>query len=133
MISLVPFYHLLFSPKILDGELVPPAIITPAQFNLAKINRYKKILKNDASFKEGPILQLHFYSNHAGRLVLGGGSHSYWNTETYPLDSIKEFEAVSTAWKKLLAELLKKGCHFFVVFVCQFTNIYFYFSIVFVS
>uniref|UniRef100_A0A336MGS0 CSON001473 protein n=1 Tax=Culicoides sonorensis TaxID=179676 RepID=A0A336MGS0_CULSO len=57
---------------------------------------------------EGPILQLHFYSNHAGRLVLGGGSHSYWNTETYPLDSIKEFEAVSTAWKKLLAQLLKK-------------------------
>lgn len=90
-----------------------PAIIAPVQLNLAKINRYKRKLKNETNFKEEPILQLHFYSNHAGRLVLGGGSHSYWNTETYPLDSIKEFEAVSIAWKRLLSELLKKGCHFF--------------------
>lgn len=83
--------------------------ISPAQLNIIKINRYKKILKNEANFKDGPILQLHFYSNHAGRLVLGGGSDSYWNTETYAIESIKEFEQVSTAWKNLLSELLRKG------------------------
>lgn len=86
-----------------------PAIVTPAQFNAAKISRYNKILKNEVDYKEGPILQLHFYSNHAGRLVLGGESDSYWNTEIYAIESIKEFEAVSIAWKNLLAELLKQG------------------------
>lgn len=54
-------------------------------------------------------LQLVFYSNYAGRLVVGGGSQNYWNTEIYPLDSIKEFEQQSGAWQKLLAKLLKKG------------------------
>lgn len=54
-------------------------------------------------------LQLVFYSNHAGRLVLGGGQASYWNTEVYPVESIKEFEQISEAWRKLLARLLKKG------------------------
>lgn len=55
------------------------------------------------------MLQLHFYSNHAGRLVLGGGSNDWWLTDTYPLDSIKEFEQISEAWKRCLAELLRKG------------------------
>lgn len=52
---------------------------------------------------------MHFYSNYAGRLVLGAGFHDFFNTETYPLESIKEFEAISSAWKRHLAELLKKG------------------------
>uniref|UniRef100_A0A182F857 CBS domain-containing protein n=1 Tax=Anopheles albimanus TaxID=7167 RepID=A0A182F857_ANOAL len=55
-----------------------------------------------------PWPTLHFYSNYAGRLVLGAGYHDLFNTETYPLESIKEFEAISTAWKQHLAELLKK-------------------------
>jgi hypothetical protein len=50
-----------------------------------------------------------FYSNYAGRLVLGGGQCSYWNTEVYPIESIKEFEQVSIAWKNLLARLLQQG------------------------
>jgi hypothetical protein len=54
-------------------------------------------------------MQLVFYSNYAGRLVLGNGSSNYWNTEVYPLESIKEFEQVSFAWKILLARLLKQG------------------------
>lgn len=55
------------------------------------------------------MLQLHFYSNHAGRLVLGGGSNDWWSSDTYPRDSIKEFEQISEAWKKCLADLLNKG------------------------
>ncbi|EGK97576.1 AGAP001446-PD [Anopheles gambiae str. PEST] len=55
-----------------------------------------------------PWPTLHFYSNYAGRLVLGAGFHDFFNTETYPLESIKEFEAISSAWKRHLAELLKK-------------------------
>lgn len=55
------------------------------------------------------MIQLHFYSNHAGRLVLGGGSHNWWAIDTYPLASIKEFEQVSQQWKHYLTELLKKG------------------------
>lgn len=58
------------------------------------------------------MLQLHFYSNHAGRLVLGGGTNStdvWWAHNYYPLESIKEFEQVSEAWKKCLARILKKG------------------------
>lgn len=54
------------------------------------------------------MLQLHFYSNHAGRLVLGGGSRDWWSSDIYPLESIKEFEQISEAWKRCLAELLKK-------------------------
>ncbi|XP_054738462.1 5'-AMP-activated protein kinase subunit gamma-1-like isoform X2 [Anastrepha obliqua] len=56
------------------------------------------------------MLQLHFYSNHAGRLELGGGSKStdlWWAQQYYPLDSIKEFETVSEKWKKCLGQLLK--------------------------
>lgn len=56
-----------------------------------------------------PWPTLHFYSNYAGRLVLGAGDHDLFNTETYPLESIKEFESVSSAWKRLLANLLRKG------------------------
>ncbi|XP_017846482.1 5'-AMP-activated protein kinase subunit gamma-1 isoform X6 [Drosophila busckii] len=54
------------------------------------------------------MLQLHFYSNHAGRLVLGNGSVRPNDVLYYPLESIKEFEQVSEAWKRLLAQLLKK-------------------------
>lgn len=54
------------------------------------------------------MLQLHFYSNHAGRLVIGG-SNDWWSSDTYPLASIKEFEQISEAWKKCLTDLLKKG------------------------
>lgn len=52
---------------------------------------------------------LHFYSDHAGRLVLGGGTTNYWNTEVYPLESIKEFEIISKEWMRLLTEMLIKG------------------------
>lgn len=55
------------------------------------------------------MIQLHFYSNFAGRLVLGGGTHSWWTVDTYPIESIKEFEQVSQKWKNYLGELLKKG------------------------
>lgn len=55
------------------------------------------------------MLQLHFYSNYAGRLVLGGGHGDWCSCDIYPLDSIKEFEQVSKSWKNCLAELLKKG------------------------
>jgi hypothetical protein len=41
--------------------------------------------------------------------VLGGGNPHCFNTDIYPLESIKEFEQVSAAWKNLLADLLKKG------------------------
>uniref|UniRef100_T1P8Y7 CBS domain protein n=1 Tax=Musca domestica TaxID=7370 RepID=T1P8Y7_MUSDO len=58
------------------------------------------------------MLQLHFYSNHAGRLVLGAGTTSAskdsW-CDIYPLESIKEFEHVSEAWKRCLADILKKS------------------------
>uniref|UniRef100_A0A6P4EM21 5'-AMP-activated protein kinase subunit gamma-1 isoform X4 n=1 Tax=Drosophila rhopaloa TaxID=1041015 RepID=A0A6P4EM21_DRORH len=54
------------------------------------------------------MLQLHFYSNHAGRLVLGGGNGRPADVLCYPLESIKEFEQISEAWKRLLSELLKK-------------------------
>lgn len=58
------------------------------------------------------MLQLHFYSNHAGRLVLGAGAQKtnsdVWR-EIYPLESIKEFEHVSEAWKRCLADILKKS------------------------
>lgn len=60
-------------------------------------------------FGRQPWPTLHFYSNYAGRLVLGAGDHDFFNTETYPLESIREFEAISGAWKQLLANLLKKG------------------------
>lgn len=74
-------------------------------------------------FGRQPWPTLHFYSNYAGRLVLGAGDHDFFNTETYPLESIREFEAISGAWKQLLANLLKKGlcgererCRFLVLF-----------------
>lgn len=55
------------------------------------------------------MLQLHFYSNHAGRLVLNNDYYDWWMLDTYPLESIKEFEQVSQAWKRFLADLLRKG------------------------
>lgn len=67
------------------------------------------------------MLQLHFYSNHAGRLVLGG-SNDWWSSDTYPLDSIKEFEQISEAWKKCLADLLKKGYFAWKAFCVFFSS-----------
>lgn len=55
------------------------------------------------------MLQLHFYSNYAGRLVLHNEYHDWWSFETYPLESIKEFEQISQAWKRFLANLLRRG------------------------
>lgn len=55
------------------------------------------------------MLQLHFYSNYAGRLVLHKEHRDWWSFDTYPLESIKEFEQVSGAWKKFLAHLLCRG------------------------
>lgn len=55
------------------------------------------------------MLQLHFYSNHAGRLVLNNENHDWWSFDTYPLESIKEFEQISQAWKTFLADLLRRG------------------------
>lgn len=55
------------------------------------------------------MLQLHFYSNYAGRLVLGGGASHWWNIDIYPRESIKEFEEVSRNWSQFLADLLKQG------------------------
>lgn len=54
-------------------------------------------------------MQLHFYSDYAGRLVLGGGASHWWNIDIYPRESIKEFEDVSRNWTHLLKELLKRG------------------------
>lgn len=55
------------------------------------------------------MLQLHFYSDYAGRLVLNNEYHDWWSFDTYPLESIKEFEQISEAWKKFLADTLRKG------------------------
>lgn len=55
------------------------------------------------------MLQLHFYSNHVGRLVLNNNFYDWWTFDTYPLESIKEFEQVSQAWKSYLARCLAKG------------------------
>lgn len=55
------------------------------------------------------MLQLHFYSNYAGRLVLNNEYHDWWSFDTYPLESIKEFEQISQAWKTFLADLLRRG------------------------
>lgn len=55
------------------------------------------------------MLQLHFYSNYAGRLVLGGGASHWWNIDIYPRESIKEFEEVSRNWKEFLSDSLKRG------------------------
>lgn len=55
------------------------------------------------------MLQLHFYSDYAGRLVLGGGASHWWNIDIYPRESIKEFEEVSRNWTQFLADLLKRG------------------------
>lgn len=56
------------------------------------------------------MLQLHFYSNHAGRLaIVGSGQIDTWQSDIYPIESIKEFEQISQAWKQCLADLLKKG------------------------
>ena len=89
---------------------------------------YKKLTKIDPSRVRRRIyphrrdadqqMQLVFYSNYAGRLVLGGGQSSYWCTEVYPIESIKEFEQVSIAWKSLLARLLKKGFLYDMNFLC---------------
>lgn len=59
------------------------------------------------------MLQLHFYSNYAGLLVLDQESTAevWWKREIYPIESIKEFEQVSQAWKRCLAEILRKGDH----------------------
>lgn len=57
----------------------------------------------------GRMIQLHFFSNHAGRLVVGGGVHDWWAIDTYPREMIKEFEQVSLKWKRYLSDLLKKG------------------------
>lgn len=55
------------------------------------------------------MLQLHFYSNHAGRLVLNNESHDWWSFDTYPVEIIKEFEQISQAWKTFLADSLRRG------------------------
>lgn len=55
------------------------------------------------------MLQLHFYSNYVGRLVLNNDYYDWLKIDTYPLESIKEFEQVSQAWKQFLADLLRKG------------------------
>lgn len=55
------------------------------------------------------MLQLHFYSNHAGQLVLNNEFHDCWSFDTYPLEIIKEFEQVSLAWRLYLANLLRRG------------------------
>jgi hypothetical protein len=80
--------------------------------NFEKIDHSLKKLRYDT-------LQLHFYSDHAGRLVVGGGQNDYWNTEVYPLESIKEFEAVSKRWRQLLNEMLRKGS---IVFTGQISS-----------
>lgn len=55
------------------------------------------------------MLQFHFYSNYAGQLVLKNERHDWWSFDTYPLESIKEFEQISLAWKLYLANLLRRG------------------------
>lgn len=55
------------------------------------------------------MLQLHFYSNHAGRLILGNKPFEYIHSDIYPLESIKEFDDIPLDWKRFLADLLRKG------------------------
>lgn len=76
-----------------------------------KIDPSKAIQRRYPLRRRDADQQMHlvFYSNYAGRLVLGGGQSNYWNTEVYPLESIKEFEQISSAWSQLLARLLKEG------------------------
>ncbi|CRK97163.1 CLUMA_CG010560, isoform A [Clunio marinus] len=71
--------------------------------DLASLQRYP-LRRRDAEQQ----MQLVFYSNYAGRLVLGGEQSSSWNSEVYPLASIKEFEIISIEWQRLLARLLQK-------------------------
>lgn len=71
------------------------------------------------------MLQLHFYSNHAGRLVLNNENHDWWSFDTYPLESIKEFEQISQAWKTFLADLLRRGLKYSVRDLCYIQNINF--------
>ena len=54
-------------------------------------------------------MQLVFYSNYAGRLFLGSELPKYWNSEVYPIESIKEFDQISLEWRELLTRLLEKG------------------------
>lgn len=83
------------------------------------------------------MLHLHFYSNHAGRLVLNKNLCDWWSFETYPLESIKEFEQISQAWKSFLSNSLAKGLFLFSSLVlrniCTRNNINDKFSVFFFS
>lgn len=89
----------------------------PLQLRQKSSETFPKIDPSKAQQRRYPLrrrdvdqqMQLVFYSNYAGQLVLGGGQTNYWKTEVYPLASIKEFEIISTAWRKLMARLLKEG------------------------
>lgn len=63
------------------------------------------------------MLQLHFYSNHAGRLILGNKSFEYIHSDIYPLESIKEFDDIPLDWRRFLADLLRKGGGFGLILV----------------
>lgn len=53
------------------------------------------------------MLRLHYYSNFAGLRLATIAEES--EDDVYRIDQIKEFEAVSQAWKETLAEYLLKG------------------------
>lgn len=80
---------------------IPKTWIFPSDFGSVKF-------KSKLLFWEN-MLHLHFYSNCVGRLVLNNDYYDRWKIDTYPLESIKEFEQVSQAWKQFLADLLRKG------------------------
>ena len=54
------------------------------------------------------MLRLHYYSNSVGLRLPSIEEED----EVYSLDQIKEFEAVSQAWKEELAEILQQGISF---------------------
>ncbi|GAB0094829.1 5'-AMP-activated protein kinase subunit gamma-1 [Sergentomyia squamirostris] len=78
----------------------------------------KSVLRRSSSYRDhrgnlpvaDPFLEKVNLSDldYAGRLVLGGGARDWWAVDIYPLESIKEFEQISEAWKKCLTDLLQK-------------------------
>ena len=53
------------------------------------------------------MLRLHYYSNSVGLRLPSIEEED----EVYGLEQIKEFEAISQAWKEVLTELLQRGIH----------------------
>lgn len=79
------------------------------EYRISHFVKIKQKIDNHLLNRAKNMLQLHLYSDYAGRLVLDNEYHDWWSFDTYPLESIKEFEQISEAWKKFLADILRKG------------------------